>query len=190
MKPPILLVILSLSAAGQAIYEIDSAHSAAQFSVRHLTVSNVRGTLGKVTGSIQYDPAKLETSKVKASVDVTGLNTREPKRDAHLKSPDFFDAEKFTMITFESTKWWKEGDKIKVAGDLTIRGVTKPVTLDAEVSPAIKNQQGGSRIGATITTKIKRKDYGVAWNRNMETGGMMVGENVAITIDLEAISKQ
>lgn len=177
---------LTLSLTAQTAYQIDSAHSAAQFTVKHMMVSNVRGTMGKVTGTFQYDPANLASSKVNASVDVLGINTNEPKRDAHLKSPDFFDVEKFTKIDFESTKWWKEGAKTKVAGNLTIHGVTKPVVLDAEISAPVKDPRGGSRIGGTVTTKLSRKDYGLTWNRAMEAGGIVVGEEVTVTLDVEA----
>lgn len=189
MRTLLSLSLITLAAAGQTTYQIDSAHSGAQFSVRHMMVSNVRGALGKVTGTVQYDPAKFDASKVTASVDVRGINTQEPKRDAHLKSPDFFDAEKFPAIAFESTKWWKDGDKVKIAGNLTMHGVTKPVTLDAEISPAIKNPQGGARIGGTITAKLNRSDYGLTWNRALEAGGVSVSDEVAITIDIEAVAK-
>lgn len=174
---------------GQTAYQIDSVHSSAQFAVRHLMVSNVRGNLGKITGTIQYDPAKLETSSVQASVDVKGLDTRNAKRDAHLRSAEFFDAEQYPTITFESTKFWKEGSSLKVAGNLTIRGTTKPVTLTADVSEPVKDQHGGSRIGAQVTTKLNRRDYGVAYNKMMEGGGAIVGDEVSITIDLEATAK-
>lgn len=181
---------LALTAFGQTTYEIDSTHSAAQFAVRHLMVSNVRGNLGKITGTIQYDPASLDKSSVKATVDVKGLDTRQAKRDAHLRSAEFFDAENHPTITFESTRFWKEGNTLKVAGNLTIRGTTKPVTLTADVSEPVKNEHGGgSRIGAQVTTKLNRKDYGVAYNKLMEGGGAIVGDEVSITIDIEATAK-
>jgi polyisoprenoid-binding protein YceI len=187
MKRLTLLLVPAILAA--ETFEIDSAHSAAQFTVKHMMVSNVRGSMGKVTGSINYDPKNLAASSVKATVDVLGINTNEPKRDEHLKSPDFFDASKYSTITFESTKWWQEGDKVKVAGNLTMHGVTKPVTLDVEVSPAIKDPRGGQRIGATATGKINRKDFGLTWSRLLETGGAVVGDDVSVTLDIEATSK-
>jgi polyisoprenoid-binding protein YceI len=181
MTRTFLSLILAAAASAGATYEIDSAHSAAQFTVKHMMVTNVRGTMGKMSGTIQYDPANLAASSVKATVDVLGINTNEPKRDAHLKSPDFFDAERWSKIEFVSTKWWKEGDKVKIAGNLTMHGVTKPVTLDAEISPQV-----GNKIGAVATTKINRKDWGLTWNRAIEAGGVAVGEEVSITLDIEA----
>jgi polyisoprenoid-binding protein YceI len=181
MKYLFLSAILAGAAASAATYEIDGAHSAAQFTVKHMMVTNVRGSMGKMSGTIQYDPANLAASSVKAIVDVLGINTNEAKRDAHLKSPDFFDAEKWSKIEFVSTKWWKEADKIKIAGNLTMHGVTKPVTLDAEISPQV-----GNKIGALATTKINRKDWGLTWNRAVEAGGVAVGDEVTITLDIEA----
>jgi polyisoprenoid-binding protein YceI len=181
MKRTFLSFILAASYAPAATYEIDGAHSAAQFTVKHMMVTNVRGSMGKLSGTIQYDPANLAASTVKASVDVLGLNTNEPKRDAHLKSPDFFDTDKWSKIEFVSTKWWKEGDKVKIAGNLTMHGVTKPVTLDAEISPQV-----GNKIGAVASTKINRKDWGLTWNRAVEAGGVAVSDEVGITLDIEA----
>ncbi len=186
-RPAILL--LAAAAFGQTTYQIDSSNSGAQFAVRHLMISTVRGSLGKITGTIQYDPASLDQSSVKATVDVKGLDTRNPKRDAHLRSAEFFDAEQYPSITFESTKFWNEGDALKVSGNLTIRGTTKPVTLTAEVSQPVKQQGGGMKIGAQITTKINRQDYGVAYNKVAEGGGAIAGDEVSITIDLEAAAK-
>ena len=182
--------LVAAAAFGQTTYQIDSSNSGAQFAVRHLMISTVRGSLGKITGTIQYDPESLDKSSVKATVDVKGLDTREPKRDAHLRSAEFFDAEQYPSITFESTKFWKEGNTLKVSGNLTIRGTTKPVTLTGDVSQPVKNQHGGgTRVGAQITTKIDRQDYGVAYNKVAEGGGAIAGNEVSITIDLEATAK-
>jgi polyisoprenoid-binding protein YceI len=181
MKCILLTAVLTVVPASAATYEIDAAHSAAQFTVKHMMVSNVRGSMGKLSGTIQYDPANVAASSVKASVDVLGINTNEPKRDAHLKSPDFFDADKWSKVEFVSTKWWKEGDKVKIAGDLTMHGVTKPVVLDAEITPQV-----GSKIGAVASTKINRKDWGLTWNRAVEAGGVAVSEEVQITLDIQA----
>lgn len=182
-----ILALLTLAAAASAeTYRIDSAHSAANFTVRHMMVSNVRGQLGRLTGSVEYNPADLASSKVNASVDVKAINTNEPKRDDHLRSADFFDVAQFPAATFESTKWWKDGDKVKVAGNLTMHGVSKPVTLDVEVSAPLKDAKGGSRIGATATGKVNRKDFGITWNRMLDNGGVTVSDEVQFTLDIEA----
>jgi polyisoprenoid-binding protein YceI len=180
----------ALAAFGQATYTIDTAHTNAQFAVRHMMVSNVKGEFAKTTGTIVYDPNNLGASKVDATIDTTSINTREPRRDTHLKSPDFFDVEKFPTMTFSSTSWSKQGDKVMIKGNLTLHGVTKEVTLAVDgPSAELKDQKGGARIGASATTTINRKDFGLTWNRAIETGGVVVGEEVTITIDLEATRK-
>ncbi|MCX6597163.1 MAG: YceI family protein [Acidobacteria bacterium] len=189
MKKLLFFPLAAFAAFGQTSYDIDGAHSAAQFSVTHMMVSKVRGSLGQVSGTAVFDPKNLAASKVNATVDVAAINTGQAKRDGHLKSPDFFDTEKFPKLTFESTKWWKEGDKVKVAGNLTLRGVTKPVVLDAEISTPLAGPNGSSRIGAQITTKINRKDFGVNWSKSMDGGGVVVSDEVAVTLDIEATSK-
>jgi polyisoprenoid-binding protein YceI len=188
MKPMRILSSLLLAAAAYgADYTIDSAHSAASFGVRHMMVSTVPGTFSKVAGKITYDPKNLAASKVEATVDVSTISTREPKRDAHLKSPDFFDVAKFPTIAFRSTKWTQEGGKLKIAGELTIHGVTKPVVLDVTgPTPEVKGPGGGMMIGASATTKISRKDFGLTWNKLMETGGAVVGDEVTIQLEIEA----
>jgi polyisoprenoid-binding protein YceI len=166
-------------------WRIDSGHSAANFSVRHMMVSNVRGQLGRVSGTMKFDPASPASAVVEATIDVSGIDTRNEKRDAHLKSPDFFDTAQFPSMTFKSTKVESAGaGKLRVLGDLTIRNVTKPVTLmvDGPTEP-IKDQRGGSRVGASATTRISRKDFGITWNRATETGGVVVSDEVDITID-------
>ena len=168
-------------------WQIDRAHSAAQFSVRHLMVSTVRGHFGKLTGTVQYDPANPAAASVAAEVDISTIDTREPKRDAHLKSPDFFDVEKYPTMAFKSTKIEPAGPgKVKIMGDLTIRGVTKPAVFNVEeLAAPIKDPRGGERLGATATAKINRKDFGMTWNRVVEAGGVTVGDEVTITIDIE-----
>ena len=173
-------------------WDIDTAHSAAQFSVRHLAVSNVRGEFGKITGTLQLDDKDITKSTVEATIDVTSINTREEKRDQHLKSPDFFDVAKFPTITFKSKKVAKEGsDRLKVTGDLTIHGVTKEVVLQVD-GPAkpIKDPWGNTKTGVTATTKINRKDFGLTWNKALETGGLVVGDEVSITLDVELQQKK
>ncbi|MEW6433812.1 MAG: YceI family protein [Myxococcota bacterium] len=191
MKKLLLAVALLTSPfAFASTWEIDSAHAAANFSVRHMMISNVQGTLGKVTGKVMLDDADVTRSAVEASIDVKGINTREPKRDDHLRSKDFFDVEKFPAITFKSTKIEKAGDKLKVTGDLTIHGVTKPVTLDAVVTNEVKNPftKAVTR-GVSATGKLNRKDFGLTWNVALEAGGLMVGEEVDLAIEAELVKQ-
>ncbi len=178
--------------AGASTWEIDPAHTSAQFAVRHLMVSTVRGTLGKVTGTVNLDEADPTASSVEASVDATTIDTREPKRDTHLKSPDFFDVAKYPTITFKSKKVTKIGDaKFQITGDLNMHGVTKEVVLDVEGSPTpFKDPMGNLKLGGSATTKLNRTDFGVQWNKALEGGGVVVGDDVGITIDVELIKKQ
>ena len=172
----------------QVVYQIDPVHSAAHFSVRHLMVSNVRGEFTKLSGSLAYDASNPANSSLEARLEVASINTRDEQRDAHLKSPDFFDAEKFPALTFRSKQVTKDGDGWQVKGDLTIHGVTREVTLAVEgPTPEVKDPWGGYRIGATAETKIHRKDFGLIWNMALEAGGVVVGDEVKITIDLEAM---
>jgi polyisoprenoid-binding protein YceI len=182
-----LLVLAVASAAQAQTWTIDSAHSAAHFAVRHMMVSTVRGDLGKITGSVTFDPAKPAAGSIDASIDVAGIDTREPGRDKHLKSADFFDVEKFPTATFKSkTIAPAAGGGFRVTGDLTMHGVTKEVALDVEaLRPAIKDQRGASRTGTTATGKINRQDFGVSWSRALDGGGVVVSDEVSITIDVE-----
>jgi polyisoprenoid-binding protein YceI len=168
-------------------YKIDPAHSVADFKVRHLMVSNVRGEFSGVTGTVQFDSENPANSKVEAVIDVNTIQTREPQRDTHLKSADFFDVEKFPQITFVSKTVVKTGDEEhKVTGDLTIHGVTKEVVLDVEGPTAeVKDPWGSLKSGAAAKTKVNRKDFGLVWNVALETGGVLVGEDVQIHLDLE-----
>jgi len=188
-------LLASIAATGLArasSWEIDGSHSSAQFSIKHLMVSNVRGEFSKVAGTLNLDDKDITKSSVDVSIDVNTINTREAKRDAHLKSPDFFDAAKFPALTFKSKKVEKAGaDKLKVTGDLTIHGVTKEVVLNVEGPTAeIKDPFGNAKRGATATTKINRKDFGLNWNKALEAGGVLVGEEVNITIDVELLKKK
>ena len=172
----------------QTTYQIDPAHSSAQFSVRHMMISNVRGEFTKVSGAIAYDAASPSESSIEASIEVASINTREPQRDAHLKSADFFDVEKFPVLTFHGRQISGQPGEWKVRGDLTIHGVTREIVLDVEgPTPEAKDPWGSLRIGATATAKLSRKDFGLTWNAALETGGVLVGDEVKITIDLEAI---
>ena len=193
MRQRIVGVAVSLllsSWAYASTWEIDPAHSSATFAIRHMTVSNVRGEFGKVTGTVEWNDADVIKSTVQATIDVTTLNTREPKRDAHLKSPDFFDVEKYPTITFKSTQVKKAGpNHVKVVGDLTMHGVTKPVTLDATYTGEVKDPGGNIKRGGSAKTKLNRKDFGLTWNKALETGGLLVGDEVDIALDLELAKK-
>ncbi len=186
----ILGLVLALAASPAAFagsYAIDGAHSKAQFSVRHMMVSNVRGEFAKMKGSIDYDEKNPAAIRIDATIEVASINTGEPKRDEHLKSPDFFDAAKFPVIRFLSKNVRKTAGGLAVTGGLTIRGVTKEVVLQVEgPSPEVRDPWGNLRRGATATTKINRRDFGLTWNAALETGGVVVGDEVAITIDVEA----
>ena len=185
-----LLLALS-SAAFAATWEFDPAHTGVQFKVRHLMVSHVRGDFEKVSGKIVYDEKDISRSSADITIDAASINTRVAKRDEHLKSPDFLDAAKYPSLVFKSKKVEKAGDgKLKMTGDLTIRGVTKEVVLDIEgpTSP-IRDPAGKTRVGGVASTKINRKDFGLTWNKAIETGGVVVGDEVEITIDIEIIKE-
>jgi polyisoprenoid-binding protein YceI len=181
------LVLVSAAAGlSAATWQIDSSHSSAQFAVRHMMVSNVRGEFSGVKGTVGYDPANPAASHVEVTIDATTVNTREAKRDTHLRSPDFLDVEKFPTITFKSKRVEAAGQgKLKVTGDLTLRGVTREVVLDVEGPSAPVTARNTLRTGASATTKINRKDFGLTWNRAIETGGVVVGDEVSITLDME-----
>ena len=177
--------------AGASTWDVDSAHSSAEFAVRHLMVSTVRGTLGKVTGTLNLDEQDITKSSVEATVDATTIDTREPKRDGHLKSPDFFDVAKYPTITFKSKKVAVAADKkYQVTGDLTMHGVTKEVLLDVEGSPVgSKDPMGNTKLGGVAHTKLNRQDFGINWNKALDGGGVVVGDEVDVTIDVELIKK-
>ncbi len=170
-------------------YQIDNAHSHAQFKVRHMMISNVRGEFSKVTGTIVYDADNPSASKINAEIDVSTISTREPQRDEHLKSGDFFDVARYPSITFASKDVAATGpDSFEVTGDLTIRGTTRQVALAVEdVTPEAKDPWGDFRRGASAKIKINRKNFGLAWNMALEAGGFLVGDDIEITIDVELV---
>ena len=179
------------SVATPTTWKIDPVHSVAEFRVKHMMISNVRGQFTGVSGSLSYDPANLENSRVEASVDVATVNTHDPQRDTHLKSPDFFDAEKFPALTFQSSRVTRQSDgKLVVAGPLTIHGATREVEFTVEgPTPPTKDPWGNTRIGVSASTKIDRRDFGLTFNAALETGGVLVGEEVAITLELEFVQQ-
>jgi polyisoprenoid-binding protein YceI len=172
-------------------WQIDPAHSAAHFSVRHLMISNVRGEFTKLSGSAVLDQADPSKSTVEVTIQTASINTREPQRDEHLRSADFLDVANHPTITFKSKRNEAvELEYYKLTGDLTIRGVTKEVTLDVEgPTPPVKDPWGNVRAGVTASTKINRKDFGLVWNALVEGGGVMVGDEVKITIEAELIQQ-
>ncbi len=170
-------------------WNIDPVHTTAQFKVKHMMISNVKGEFTAVTGKLELNDADITKSKVEASIDATTINTREVQRDEHLKSADFFDVEKFPVLTFKSTGISKEGRvELAVEGDLSIHGVTRKVVFDVEgPSAPMKDPWGGTRIGLSATTRINRKDFGLTWNASLDAGGIVVGEEITITLDVEFI---
>ncbi len=172
-------------------WELDPAHSHAQFKVRHMMIANVKGEFTKLTGSAKIDAADITQSSVEASIDVLSISTRDPQRDGHLKSPDFFDVDKYPVISFRSTKISRTADGgIEATGDLTIHGVTKPVVFEVDgPTPETKDPWGNTRIGVEATTTVDRKDFGLTWNSALESGGVLVGDKVAITVDVEFLKK-
>ncbi len=183
---------LSLPAgAATSTWQIDPNHSAAQFAVRHLAISTVRGAFTKVSGTVQFDDKDISKSFVEVTIDAASVDTRVPDRDKDLRSDHFFEVEKYPTLTFKSTKVEQvEAGKLKVTGDLTIHGVTKQVVLDVEGPTApVKDPWGNQRAAANATTKINRQDFGVKWNAKMDNGGWVVGDDVAITIDVELVQK-
>jgi polyisoprenoid-binding protein YceI len=177
-----------LSFAAPATFNLDASHSTAGFAVKHLVISSVRGEFRTFSGVVQLDDADPTKSTVEATIDVNSLDTHVADRDAHLKSPDFFDTAKFPTVTFKSTKVAKAGkDALKVTGDLTLHGVTRPVTLDVKTSPEVKGMFGETRRAFAATTKISRKDFGLTWNAALEAGGVLVSDKVLIALDVSII---
>ena len=188
----LIAAAVALSApALAATWQIDPAHSNVSFSVRHMMVSNVRGEFTKVSGTVEGDEKTPAQAVITATIDATSINTRETKRDDHLKSPDFLDVAKYPTITFNSKKIEPSGSgQFKVTGDLTLHGVTKEVVLDvSDVTAPIKDPMGKTRAGAQASTKIDRKDFGINWSKVIDGGGLMVGDEVAISIDVEATTQ-
>ena len=170
-------------------WKLDPAHSSAEFKVRHMMISNVRGSLTGLTGVLSENTADPTLSSVEATVDVSTLSTGDAQRDGHLKSPDFFEVEKYPTMTFKSTSVKRTGQgEYSVTGDLTMHGVTKPVTFAVEGPSAPgKDPWGNTRIGLSATTKVNRKDFELSWNSALETGGVLVGEDATINLDVQFI---
>jgi len=180
---------LATPQAATTTWQLDPVHSVAEFKVRHMMISNVKGLFTGISGVLHLDEADISNSYVEATIDAASINTREPQRDAHLKSGDFFESEKFPTLSFKSTHVRRAGvGELSVVGELTIHGVTKEVTFDVEgpSSPA-KDPWANTRIGLFATTRINRKDFGLTWNSALETGGVLVGDEVTITLDIQFV---
>ncbi len=170
-------------------WNIDPAHTVAEFKVKHMMISNVKGHFAKVSGSLTLNGTDITQSKVQASIDVNSLETREAQRDAHLKSADFFDAEKYPTLSFTSTSIKRAGDgELAVEGDLTIHGVTRKTTFNVEgPTPPAKDPWGNTRVAISATAKINREDFGLTYNSVLETGGVLVGKDISISLDVQFV---
>lgn len=167
---------------------IDGSHSEVTFSVRHLMISTVRGGFTSFSGTAEFDPDAIENGSIAVEIDGSSIDTRDEQRDGHLRSADFFDAESYPVLRFASTSVEPRGNgTYAVHGELTIRDVTRPVTLDADFTEVISDPFGGTRLGISASTEIDRKEFGLTWNQALETGGVMVGEKVGISIDAQLV---
>ena len=190
MRFHLFALLVSVPAFAQYHYQIDPVHSSAQFSVKHMMVTNVRGEFNKVSGSVVFDPTNPAADQVQATIDATTVSTRDAQRDEHLRSGEFFDVTKFPTLTFKSTKVEKKDGKYLVTGDLTMHGVTKPAVLTVDGPTAeVKDSHGSYHAGASATTTVNRKDFGLVWNKALDGGGVMVGNDVTITLDIEMVRK-
>jgi polyisoprenoid-binding protein YceI len=193
MKKTILAAVVAASGSALAAdWDIDTTHASANFTVKHLGVTNVNGTLGPVTGKFITDDKDITKSKLEVSIDAKGINTGVSKRDDHLKSPDFFDVEKNPTVTFKSTKIEKVSDaKLKFTGDLTMHGVTKPVTFEAELSPEVDHpfMPGVKARAASGSLSLNREDWGLTWNKAMANNSFVVGKDVKVAIEVELTRK-
>ncbi len=186
-----LSLLTAPSPARAAVWTIDSAHSTAAFSIRHMMISNVRGQFGHLEGTVEIEGDDPATARVDVSIDPASIDTGEPRRDAHLRSADFFDVAAHPTMGYASRRIEKVGDRYRVVGDLTMHGVTREVVLDVdEVTPPIRDQRGVLRRGVSASGTLDRKDFGLTWNRLLETGGVVVGDEVRLTIDLELIGPE
>jgi len=183
-------LLCSAPMAFAATYTIDPVHSQVHFTVPHLMVFKVRGDFSDFAGNVEFDQAKGKLTKTEATIQIASLDTREPKRDEHLRSPDFFAAEQYPTMTFASKKVSGQGDDMTVTGDLTIRGVTREVTLKGGYQGSNTDPWGNERIGFAAETTINRHDYGLNWNQALETGGVLVGDEVVIGLEIQAIKNK
>jgi polyisoprenoid-binding protein YceI len=179
------LLIAGIAHADSVEWKLDPSHTTVGFTVPHLVVSSVEGRFKEASAKINLDDADLTKSQVAVDINAASIDTGDQKRDDHLKSPDFFDVKKFPKLTFKSTKIAKSGAGYKLTGDLTIRDITKSVTLDATLSAPVKTPWGNQARAAKVSGKIKRTDFGLKWNKGLETGGVLVGEDVTLNVSAE-----
>jgi polyisoprenoid-binding protein YceI len=173
--------------AGTTTWKIDPAHTSVEFSVKHMMITTVKGRFTEVDGIVTVDEADPSRSQADITIKTASIDTREAQRDAHLKSADFFDVEQFPAITFRSTRFEGTAHDFKMAGDLTIHGVTRPIVLDVTHEGRRKDPWGGERAGYSATTRIRRGDFGLTWNAALESGGFLVGDDVKIALDVELV---
>ncbi len=183
-------LILTIQPLWAQKFEIDAAHSDVSFKIKHMVVSKVSGRFDKFSGSFNYDEKDMKSWDASAMIETSSINTANENRDKHLRTAEFFDTEKFPQMTFKSTKVTDLKDnKAKLYGDLSLHGITKPVILDLEIGGVIKGPGGVTKSGFTATTNINRKDYGIVWSKTLETGGVMIGDMVEISINIEGTAK-
>ena len=182
-------LLLTFGLANASEYIIDNSHTTVGFSVKHMMITNVKGDFKTYDGMIDFDKDKKTFKVLKASIDTASIDTENEKRDEHLKSDDFFNSTKFPKMTFEMTSYKAEGNEGKMDGNLTIRGITKPITLKIEDISTIKDFKGQNRVGFSFEGKINRLDYDLKWNKVLEAGGVAVAEEVKIVVNIEAVEK-
>ncbi len=186
MKPLFYVIFLFSSYGFAAQWDIDAAHASARFKIRHMTVSNVSGEITGMKGTFKVDDKDTTQMSLEGSLDMNTINTSNKDRDNHLKAADFFDVNKFPKSTFKTKSITKnEGDKVTLVGDLTMHGVTKEVTVEGELTPALKDPFGKIRRGLSGTTKINRKDFGISWNKILDNGGLALGDTVEVNLEIE-----
>ena len=186
---PAILMIFAVNNVAATTYVVDAAHSQIHFSVTHLMFFKVRGTFNEFSGSVDVDPVAKTLSVARATINTATINTRDEKRDEHLRSDDFFDATNHPTISFTSKQVSGSADNIRVVGDITIRGVTKEITLKGSFVGAMTDHMGNERAGFVATGEVNRKDFGLNWNRALETGGVVVGDTVEIGLEIAAVKQ-
>jgi polyisoprenoid-binding protein YceI len=180
----------AVTTATRSTWAIDPAHTSVEFAVKHLMISTVRGRFSDLSGTVELDDQNPAGSTVEVRIDVASIDTRQADRDAHLRSADFFDVEHFPTMRFMSTRIVRDGDALRVEGDLTIRGVTRPVALRVTEEGRTQDPWGNERVGYSASTRINRRDFGLTWNQALETGGFVVGDEVKISADVEVVRQQ
>jgi polyisoprenoid-binding protein YceI len=175
------------AAGAKTAWKLDPAHSIVEFSAKHLMITTVKGRITDIEGIIYTDEKNPKNSSVEATLKAVSLDTRTDQRDQHLRSADFLDVEKYPEIRFRSTRIQGDKPNFKLTGDLTIRDVTKPITLDVEFEGETKDPWGGERVGFSATSKIDRREFGLTWNQALETGGIVVGNEIKISLEVQAV---